>query len=200
MIEIGTVLEKFADGDKEMKKVRIGWEFPNDLKVFNPEKGEQPITVDEEYTLSTGDKANLRKMLASWRGKDFSPEEAKCFDITKVLGAGCMVTVIHVQSKSDATKIYSKIGSVSSLPKGTVLPPQINETFLLEYDNFDVAKFNSLPDFIKEKMRTSKEFKALQQEHSQEVPTQVVDGIPAPARNSDGTLVTQVNTIDDLPF
>lgn len=161
MIQIGTVTEVINGESKQLQKVRIGWEFPNDMKVFSEEKGPQPISVDEEYTLSMGDKANLRKMLASWRGKDFSMDEAKAFDVTKLVGVPCMVNIIHIQSKRDASKTYSKVGSVSSIPKGVNVPAQVNKTFVLSYDSFDYDKFNSLPDFIKDKMKTSAEFKTL---------------------------------------
>ena len=86
MVQIGTVNEIINGEQKQLQKVRIGWEFPNDQKVFSEEKGLQPIVFNEEYTLSMGEKANLRKMLASWRGKDFSVDEAKSFDITVLLG------------------------------------------------------------------------------------------------------------------
>jgi hypothetical protein len=45
------------------------------------------------------------------------------------------------------------------MPKGINCPAQINDTFLLDYDNFDAVKFDSLPDFIKTKMQGSKEFR-----------------------------------------
>lgn len=180
MIQIGTTPEAINGESKQLHKVRIGWEFPHDTKVFNEEKGPQPIVFDEEYTVSLSDKSNLRKMLASWRGKDFTPEEAKAFDITKLIGVPCMVNIIHVQSKRDASKVYSKIGSVSSVPKGMTVPPQVNKTFVLSYDEFDFNKFDSLPDFIKDKMKTSTEFKALSQATQQSVATQQAPQQSAP--------------------
>lgn len=203
MIQVGTTTEVINGESKQLHKVRIGWEFPNDTKVFNEEKGPQPIVFDEEYTLSLSDKSNLRKMLASWRGKDFTPEEAKSFDITKLIGVPCMVNIIHVQSKRDASKIYSKIGSVSSTPKGITIPAQINPTFVLSYDAFDFDKFNSLPDFIKDKMKTSAEFKAL----TQPAQAQPLNTPPAqqtkqlePLRTVTGTPIQEPEAIDDLPF
>lgn len=159
MVEIGTVEEEFLGVKKQMHKVRIGWELPTELKTFNPEKGEQPCVIDKEYTLSLADKANLRKDLQSWRGKAFSDEEAEAFDITKLLGVPCMLNIIHVQGKKDPTKTYQAIGSVSPMPKGLVCPPQINDTFVFDYENFDDEKFNSLPDFIKEQIVKTPEYK-----------------------------------------
>lgn len=183
MIQIGTVKEVINGEVKELNKVRIGWELPTELKVFKEENGEQPLVISEEYTLSMHEKSNLRKMLASWRGKDFTEEEAKSFDITKLIGKTCMVNIIHKASKSDASRIYEKIGSVSSVPKGLDIPDQINKTMVLQYDAFDYALYDSLPDFIKDKIKASREFAEMQQ------PNHVKSNIPA-----------DLDPIDDLPF
>ncbi len=161
MIEIGTIPTEYIGETKMLHKVRIGWELPTELKVFNPEKGEQPCVIDKEYTLSLGEKANLRKDLQSWRGKAFTESEAEAFDITNLLGKPCMLNIIHVQGKKDATKTYQAIGSVSPMPKGLSCPDQINPTFVFDFENFDAEKLNSLPDFIKDTIKTSEEYKAI---------------------------------------
>ena len=81
MVEIGTVKTEWQGQEKELKKARFYWELPNEMRVFNPEKGEQPLSIDKEYTMSMGDKATLRKDLESWRGKAFTDVEATSFDV-----------------------------------------------------------------------------------------------------------------------
>jgi hypothetical protein len=54
------------------------------------------------------------------------------------------------------------------------LPDQINPTFVLSYDDFDFDKFETLPDFIKDKMKGSLEFAALKIS-KQPQPSQVDD-------------------------
>lgn len=163
MLQIGTVEEIVMGAVKTLNKVRIGWELPTELKVFNPEKGEQPFTISKEFTLSMHEKSNLRKLLASWRGKDFTEEEAESFDITKLLSVPCMINVIHKPAKSDPTKVYEEISNVSPMPKGVKCPNQINQTMCLEYESFDQELFNSLPDFIKTKIQSSAEYKEMRQ-------------------------------------
>ena len=160
MIEIGTVKETILGKEKILPKVRIGWELPTELKVFKEENGEQPMVISKEYTLSMAEKANLRIALKSWRGKDFTEEEARKFDITKLLGVPCMLNIIHKPSK-DGTRVYEEISGITPLPKGIICPEQINPTFVLSYDDFDVQRFDKLPDFIKSKMVTSMEFVAI---------------------------------------
>jgi len=168
MVQIGTVVENFQGQPKTMQKVRIGWEMPNELKVFKEENGPQPLVIEAEYTLSMADKATLRALLTSWRGQAFTEEEAKSFDITKLIGAPCMLNVVHNPSKADPTKVYEKISSITKIPKGMTCPPAINKPFVLSYDEWDEEKFNSLPDFIKDKMKTSEEYKSMRNPHLNE--------------------------------
>ena len=161
MIEIGTVKETILGKEKIVPKVRIGWELPTELKVFKDENGEQPCVISKEYTLSMAEKANLRIALKSWRGKDFTEDEAKSFDITKLLGVPCMINIIHKPSK-DGLKVYEEISGITPIPKGIECPPQYNKTLLLSYDSFDVEVFNKLPDFIRNKMTGSLEYVAIQ--------------------------------------
>ncbi len=161
MIHIGTVTEFILGEQKQLNKVRIGWELPTEMRVFSSEKGEQPSVISKEFTLSMNEKSNLRKTLASWRGKDFSEAEAKQFDVSKLIGATCMLNIIHKPSKRDPSTVYEEIGSISPLPKGFNCPAQINATFLLDYDNFTEAAFESLPEFIRVKMQGSLQYKAM---------------------------------------
>jgi hypothetical protein len=184
MIELGTVPENYMGETKQLRKVRITWELPTETKVFDEKKGPQPLAISKEFTLSMHEKGNLRKMLASWRGKDFTDDEAKSFDITKLLGKPCMLNIIHKPGKSDPSKIYEEIAGVTSIPKGFNVPEQVNKTQELYYDNFNEDLFNSLPDFIKTKMQTSVEWQAMKQPG-----TKHMIGEPA-----------HVGDADDLPF
>lgn len=184
MIEIGTISEFVLGKPVTQKKVRIGWELPTELKVFDAAKGEQPLVISKEYTLSMNEKANLRKDLKSWRGKDFTEKEAAAFDITKLLGAACMLNIIHKPKANDPTSFYEQIAGITPVPKGMTMPAAINKVFVLSYDAFDEEKFNSLPDFLKTKMVSSSEYQALRNPHMTTI--------------ADASHVTDV--VDDLPF
>jgi hypothetical protein len=187
MIQIGTVQEQYMGETKVLPKVRIGWELPLETRVFKEENGEQPLVIAKEYTLSMNEKANLRKDLASWRGKDFSEEEAKSFDVTNLLGKACMLNIIHKASKSDASKVYEQIAGITPMPKGMIAPQQINKTVLLTYDAFDTAAFEKLPDFIKTKMKTSQEYQELMHPQERQI-------------GGKGIMEEPETVEDDLPF
>lgn len=157
MVHIGTILEEIMGVKKTLNKVRLTWELPTELKEYKEGEGEKPALISKEFTLSLNEKATLRKYLASWRGKDFTEEEAKAFDLEKLIGKPCLLNVIHKQSK-DGTKTYAEISSVSPLAKGMVCDDQITPSTVLSYDNFDYALFETLPDFIKDKIKTAVEY------------------------------------------
>jgi hypothetical protein len=156
MIEIGTVEDTFQGEAKRLHKVRITWELPLEKKVFKQEQGEMPFIISKEYTLSMHEKAKLRKDLSSWRGRGFTDEEARAFDITKLLGVPCMINVVHQVSKNGG--VYANVAGLSPLPKGLTCPDQINPTFVLSYDDFDWKKFDSLPQWLKDKMMATPEY------------------------------------------
>lgn len=185
MIEIGTVNDTISGITKQVTKVRIGWELPTELRVFDQEKGEQPLVISNEYNLSLHEKSNLRKMLASWRGKDFTEHEAESFDITVLVGIPCFLNIIHKPKKSDPSQVFEQIGSISALPKGYLPPEAILKPFVLSYDNWNEEKFASLPDFIKQKMQGSLEYAVMKTPNSKQM--QHVDEI----NSEDG---------NDLPF
>lgn len=158
MVHVGTNKEIIQGTEKPLNKVRLTWELPTELRVFNEEKGEQPMVVSKEYTLSMHEMSNLRKDLESWRGKGFTEDEAKSFDITKLLGVPCLLNVIHKTSAKGSN--YENISSITTLIKGMDCPAQVNETFEFNYtDKFDPKLVETFPDFIKDKIKTSVEYR-----------------------------------------
>jgi len=183
MIQIGTVVEKTGIyAGKETHKVRLTWETPDETHDFG--KGLQPFLISKEFTLSMNEKATLRKMLESWRGKAFTDDEAKKFDVTKLLGKPCMLNVIH--KKSGAGKDYADISSISTLPKNFTCPDQVNQSRVLSFDDWNEILFESLPDFLKDKIKSSREFAALMNPGTTEA---------APAHQTSDEIDTS-----DLPF
>lgn len=177
MIEIGTVNSEYMGEEKSLKKVRVSWELPFKKKVFKPENGEQPYSVSKEYTLSMYEKANLRKDLESWRGQGFSDEQAKSFDISKLLGKPCMINVIHkVSNKGNK---YAQVSSITPIPDGMTCPDGINSIFELSYSDWSDDKFNSLPEWIRKEMEQTPEFRMI---------------------STGGGDVNAADTNDDLPF
>lgn len=161
MIHLGTIEDSYNGESRWVNKVLIEWELPNEKRVFDPAKGEQPISISKEFALSMHPKSTLRAFLTSWRGKGFTEEEAVSFDVTKLVGAACQLSIIHEPRQKYPGEFYAKISSVSSLMKGVKAPDQINPSFIFELDPFKVEVFNQLPDYFKSKVMGSKEYQNL---------------------------------------
>lgn len=170
MIEIGTVKETIKNEVEFKHKVRIGWELPLETHVFDEKRGPEPFVVEKEYTLSMGEKSNLRRDLKSWRGQDFTDKEAEAFDITVLLGVPCMINIGHKATQKDPSKFYEEILGITPLPKGTACPAPVNPKMVFELSNFNQALFDSLPEFIKDKIRSSQEYQLMQMPDAPDMP------------------------------
>lgn len=162
IIHIGTV-PVFWEGKKKMiDKVRLTFEFPTETKVFKEENGEQPFVLSREFTFSLNEKAALRKFLGSWRGKALSDNEAMDTDLFEWIGKEGLINVVHkVVTTKDGEKTYANIETIAPLPKGMTCPPAINEPFILNYyEEWSDEKFNSLPDWLQEKIMESDQYKS----------------------------------------
>lgn len=192
MIHLGTIEDSYNGESRWVNKVLVEWELPNELRVFDQAKGPQPISISKEFALSMHPKSTLRAFLTSWRGKGFTEEEAVAFDVTKLVGAACQLSIIHEPRQKYPGEFYAKISSVSSLMKGVKAPQQINPSFIFELDPFKVEVFNQLPDYFKGKVMGSKEYQALMAPevvHREEVAAKVDSWQP-----------DQVEDDLDLPF
>lgn len=152
IIDLGTQRSTY-EGEAQIKRqVIVRWELPTELMTTGDFQG-KPFTVSKFYTASLHEKSGLRKDLASWRGRDFTVEELKGFDLKSVLGKACMLAV-GLSEKGKA-----KVTSVMGLPKGMVVPNQVNPSvhFSLDANEFKEETFDALPKGFKEMIVASPE-------------------------------------------
>jgi len=161
IMHLGTIPDTYMGQQKLTNKIRFDWELPTEMRVFDPEKGEQPLSISKDYTLSMNEKANLCRDIESWEGKKFTnDEDAERYDMTKLIGRDCMINVAHKVSASTGN-VYSYIASISPMPKGMQCPPAINPPFIWDYDdNFDLNVLDNMHEFFQDKIRSSAEFEA----------------------------------------
>lgn len=190
MIHIGTIEEEYMGEKKDRNKVRLGFEIPSEMRNFHRGVGKMPrpmpMSISKEYTLTMFEKGNLRKDLESWRGKGFTDAEANSFDITKLLGVPCMISVVHKTSKKGTE--YALISTISPLMKDSKCPDMKNKEFQFNYnDNFDENWLkHECPEYLATQIKNSQEYGQTQLgEHT---------GIPAVDKAVEEVLE------DDLPF
>lgn len=156
LIDIGTHTNEYQGQTNVRRQVIIGWELPEELLQTGDYAG-QPFALSRFYTMSLSEKANLRKDLAAWRGRDFTTEELAGFDLKNILGAPCMLSVIHNEQDR------AKVNSVMALPKKTKAPKQVNETvyFSLEPEEFDQSMFDSFSKKMQAMIADSPEYELI---------------------------------------
>lgn len=142
--------EKFGN---TARKVLISWELPGE-KLDNGETRR----LSNTYTASLNSKGNLRKDLISWRGRDFTVDELKKFDLRNIVGAPCMLSVIHKVGQ-DGNK-RAVIGGIMKLPKGMPLPALSNGFTIFDIDEPDPEeKMKDLPEWIQNRIMESETWK-----------------------------------------
>jgi hypothetical protein len=157
VVDLGsTYSERFA---KWTRQVLITWELPEERIDIEKDGKKQnlPRVISKTYTSSISPKANLRHDLCSWRGREFTPEEEKAFEFSKLLGAPAQLNVMHRQKDGNT---YANVAAIIPGPKGW--KPQSETPSCMYYiDDDGTAIPEELPEWIQNRIKDSQEFKAL---------------------------------------
>jgi hypothetical protein len=138
-------------------KVLIGWEIPDEVIIKSDTKEEMPMIISKEYSLSLGKKANLRRDLEGWRGREFTGDELKGFQVENVLDKPCLLNVIHKTSAGG--NVYAVISGISPLPKGVTCKPRVHELVQFEVEQGKSCEaWGKIPQFIQKKIEQCEEW------------------------------------------
>lgn len=157
-IHLGTQKGEFEGRETNYYKIRFTFEFPTEKRTFKEENGEKPMVQSYDATLSFNEKANLRKLAEACVGK-MTDAEAVNFDVDTLVGKACLVSVVHTPPKDGIS--YAKINGFMPLMKGLTVEPQINESRILTFENWNQELFSELPQFVKDKITSSPEYRSL---------------------------------------
>lgn len=138
---------------KSSRKVLIGWEIPDETIEIDGET--KPRTMSKRYTANLSEKSNLRKDLAAWRGRDFTAEELSAFDLRNIVGASCLITVIH---SKNGEKTYANIQSIVKLPKGMAKGNLSEPPVIFDLDTDPIENVDNLPKWIAEIIKKSETY------------------------------------------
>ena len=138
-------------GDHSVKhQIYLRWQIPAERVEWTDGVGvkrEGPAVIGKTYTLSLGEKANLRKDLQSWRGKVFTEAELAGFDVTCLVGIAATVSVTHTEKNG---KTYANVGSIGGIPKNMDKPKAEGPTIIYDADNS--TGYDDLPKWLREKV------------------------------------------------
>lgn len=184
IIDMGTQTTTGQFGVKDQHKVMVSWELLDGQKMQDG----RPFSVSQFYTVSLHEKAKLRADLEAWRGRKFTVAELEGFDIGSVLGAYCMLQVVH-----DETGKYANVQTIMSY-KGDK-PSAVNANVVFDIDNPDMDVFNAMSDNMKAKITNTPEWKSNHQEAAKQEASK-------PAGKPDVVIEDVGDPIDlnDIPF
>lgn len=192
VVDLGWHLEEYMGKPKKhpSKKVRIGFETPTQKHVFDEKKGEEPFLVSKKWTNTDGSRGLFVPMLELWRGRKFTEEEWDKWEISKLIGAPALITIVHKPS-TDGTKIYANLANIVKLPQGLECPPAIIKPILFSVDpkinpqGKSHPDFALLPEFVQQECMESLEWKDPKRLQSQTVPSSAPAGTQPPAEEED---------------
>lgn len=202
IIDLGTQHDEMYDKDRH--QIFLMWEIPNEIKTYTV-KGEngapdkevtEPFTVSKFYTLSLAESAHLRGDLESWRSRAFTEEELEGFEMRNVLGAPCMVNVIH-KARKKGSGVNAVVTAVTPLPKGIECPPAVHETIFFSLDTDDFTSktelsenFDKVSKGLQNSIQQSREWKEI---FSDQPPPVSQSENPQPSAGGG-------DQFDDIPF
>lgn len=156
VIDLGTQTTSYNGEEKSARKLLLTWEVP-DVEV-EWEGETRPATISQTFTASLHEKANLRKVLESWRGRSFTADELKGFDTKNILGAPCFLNIVHNEKDG---RTYANVAAVMPLPKGMEKPEGSGQLVNFDLDDFEPRTLDALHDKLREKIMASPEYKAI---------------------------------------
>ena len=169
IVDLGTQKSEYMGTVKHLSKVMLQFEVHSEDEAGNPlmtPRGE-PMTISKNYTVSLSEMSTLRKDLTTWRGRDFTADELRGFELAKVLDQWAMISV--TKSVGSNGKEYTNIANINPVPsniKKAGLPEPHNKPQLFSIDEPDMEMFDTFSDSLQNKISSSPEWQSRTVTHS----------------------------------
>lgn len=161
VIDLGLQPRQFKGEDKEPhQQIMLTYELIDEflLDENGQPQEDKPRWVSETFPLYA---LGAEKAKSNERLKALDPQGKAEGDFTKLLGEPVVVNIVQNPSKTDASKIYAKVSGLTPMRAKDVLKlgELVNKPVFLDLDAPDKAVFDSLPDWVKDKIRAGLEYK-----------------------------------------
>ena len=153
MVDLG--LQKSEKFKTTQRKFMLIWTIQGEEVEINGEK--QARQISKEYSFSLNEKSTLRKDLQSWRGKVFTDEELRGFNLLNVLNVACQLQIILEEKNG---KQYNNIAGIMSLPKGTKISP-LDDVYYFDIENIETwSNWGRITKWIQERIKKAENFES----------------------------------------
>ena len=127
---------KYQDAGQYGMKHKVLIMFELEAKKTKGEYKDKRFLLSNRYTASIHERAQLGQHLTSWRGRPFTDEERRDFDLDKIIGKSCTLTL--VQSKNGK---YVNIDSIARPMEGhNGMTPEIEIGYMPDWVKDLIAK------------------------------------------------------------
>jgi len=132
---------------KSSFKVVLLFEFPeNRIEVDGVSKPMMTSHFLNAYLGSEVKPSKTNLFLSAWRGRAFTDVELGGFDLSKVVGAPCLLNIIHTTRNG---KTREEIASIMPLPKTMKAAPPFNRLVVYEIEQLRDDTFLALPEWMR---------------------------------------------------
>ena len=141
--------------DKASRKCVVMFELPGE--TFTDKDGnEKSRTMSQTYTMSLNEKSALYKDLVNWRGKPFTDDELRGFNLRNIIGVPCLLSIVHTERNGST---YANINGIMKMPKGmgNIIPSY--DEIIFDLDDDPLEKLDSLPEWIVKRIKESVTYK-----------------------------------------
>ena len=156
VVELGRHKNRFfnPETDKPEQEYRqellIAWELSELMQDG------RPFTVSWRDRNLISEKSNLFKLLTGWRGKPFTPQELRRFELKNILDKCCYLNL--VESPPDRNnRTWVNVESAIPLPKGIGCDPRFNDLIDFSIEDIDTPLFGQLWPWVQDYIRKSVE-------------------------------------------
>jgi hypothetical protein len=183
LIDMGTQDDTMYGGTK--RQIFMGFETPTKEREWEDKTQgrimREPFIVGGFFSLSMGTKANLRKFIEAWFGKQIPQETIDSgFDMHVLLDKTAYINIFH-KPKARGTGVKAEIQTIMPIPQGLSCPPRVTSLMYFSLDNeeFTLERFNNLPKYFQGEVQKSAEWRMLNGGGSQDGDMQAPVGAPS---------------------
>ncbi|QDP53204.1 MAG: hypothetical protein GOVbin7744_7 [Prokaryotic dsDNA virus sp.] len=197
LIDLGLQESTWEGTVRYREEIWMGWEVPGFRVSWTTSEGEEkegPGLVTRRFTATLNEKSNLGKLLREWRGRPFSEEEKKKFDIRVLLDKPCTLVTTIEKSKKTGNP-YAKVVTALNPKKGDKIPERETQLTLYDPSSAEAPQvLERLPKFIRELCVIGHKLDTpVSAEQLDKVEPEPVQKAPAPEKDAD-------DFDDDIPF
>lgn len=161
VVDLGLQPRSYKGEEKEpQQQILLTYELVDEflLDEHGEPQEDKPRWVSETMGLNS---LKVEKAKSTQRLKALDPQNKVNGNFLALLGTPVTAHIVQNPSKTDPTKIYAKVSGLIAMKakEAIAVPALVNEPVTLDLDAPDKEAFDSLPDWVKDKIRSGLEYR-----------------------------------------